>query len=155
MITKINEFKVSLINESLLSDIKDKAQTQYEKVKNMTFTDAMKESTPGMNEFRLIYECVDWLNIDYSKEEKKDIKILYSNYSYLADNLFREKMEEFCLPENVDPDLKKYMFQSAWSSGHSSGYSEIYSYYLDVIEKYDEYIDNKITYDEFYDYLDI
>lgn len=132
------------------------AENQIKIVKALGFIKALKDDDTGYNEFRKIYETHGNYIHPYSLEgisddEKKARKLLYSNMSYEAGNLFREMMEAHYLTDGeMSNEMKDNLYTHAYNRGHSSGFNEIHNYYMDIIEDYDN-----LTEDELMDKLDI
>jgi hypothetical protein len=146
---------------SKLISLKEQAQAQYDKVKEMNFLAALQYTEGGYNQFRLIYERPGELGTYlYPADNNVDRKNLYREYSHLATQLFREKMEEHELgsSENLTLEEKKdraFLYHHAWESGHANGFNEVYNCYLEAIEEYNKFQNGTITREEFEDFLNI
>jgi hypothetical protein len=140
-----------------VADLRVIAQAQHDKVKGMDFVAAMKEEAGGYNQFRLIYERPRALGeYLYPNGKDQERKALYYEFSWAADQLFRQMMEAHTInPGESTQQDKDDMWRDAWNRGHSNGYNEVWNYYTEVVEMYDKVQNGQIQREEFDDYLDI
>ncbi len=59
---------------------------------------------------------------------------LYRKYQEIANDIFREKLEEEYGVEDLPQQTKDKLFSKAWEKGHAYGFSEVKYAYDDLVE---------------------
>jgi hypothetical protein len=114
------------------------ADSYVAEVREMCLDEMLDSDGSGYSKLRMIYErSTPYL---YPHEEKRGSKkykermALYGKYSAIANEIFRDRLEEEYGVTELPQKTKDKLFSKAWDKGHAYGFYDVRWAYDDLVE---------------------
>jgi hypothetical protein len=119
-----------------ISLLKEMAEKQIEDIRDMDVWEMIQCDESRYSHIRKVYERAGiYLYPSDLKKDDKNYKKrmdLYREYSNRADEIFREKLEDYYHTDKLPQKTKDKLWGKAWEQGHSAGYNDVACAYEDI-----------------------